>query len=72
MKHIVSVLALVLAPAVLAAPLQSQSAQPAPQTNNDSARSPSSKATSHDRHMRKHRAGNHHHRPRVTAKSHNS
>ena len=72
MKQIVSVLVLVLAPAVSGAPRQTTPAEPVPQANSDSARSTSSKATSHDRHVRKHRAGNHHHRPRTTAKSHNS
>jgi len=71
MNHIVGVLVLVLAPAVFAAPRQTTLAEPAPLASNDSARSPSSKATSHARHVRKHRAGNHHHRPRTTAKSHN-
>ncbi len=72
MKQIVSVLALALMPAVFAAPWQAAPAEPVPQANSDSARSTSSKATSHDRHVRKHRTGNHHHRPRVTVKSHKS
>jgi Ni/Co efflux regulator RcnB len=72
MKHIVSILVLVLAPVVFAAPMQTASAERVPQTSSDSARSSPSKATSHDRHVRKHRAGNHHHRPRMAAKSHNS
>jgi Ni/Co efflux regulator RcnB len=72
MKHIVIALVLVLAPAVFAAPMQTASAEPAPQTSSDSARSTSGKATSHDRHVRKRRAGNHHHRPRLTAKNHHS
>jgi hypothetical protein len=72
MKHIVGVLVLVLAPAVFAAPSQTTSAEPAPQASNDSPRSPSSKTTSHARHVRRHRDGSHHRRPRTTAKSHNS
>jgi len=56
-----------------AAPWQTTPAEPDPQANSEGARSASSKATSHDRHVRKHRAGNRHHRPRTTAKkSHNS
>lgn len=72
MKHIVSVLVLVLAPVVFAAPVQTASPEPVPQANSGSARSTSNKAVSHDRHVHKHRAGNHHRRPRVTAKGHNS
>ena len=72
MKHIVSVLVLVLTPAVFAAPMQTAPAEPAPQASSDSARSTSGKVSSHDRHVRKHRTGNHHHRPRLTAKNHNS
>ena len=72
MKHIVTVLVLGLAPAVFAAPMQTASAGPVPQASSDSGRSTSGKASSHDRHVRKHRAGNHHHRPRLTAKNHNS
>jgi hypothetical protein len=68
-KRIASVLVLVLTPAVFGERMQTASAQPAPQANSDGARSASSKATSHDRHVRKHRAGNHHRRPRVTAKN---
>jgi hypothetical protein len=72
MKQIVIVLLLVPAPAVSGAPRQTTPAEPVPQANSDSARSTSSKATSHDRHVRRHRAGNHHHHARATAKSHNS
>jgi FlaG/FlaF family flagellin (archaellin) len=71
MKHIVGVLVLVAVSAVFAAPRQTTSAEPTPQTNNDSAHSSAGKATSHARHVRKHRGGNHHHRPRTTAKNHN-
>ena len=71
MKQIVVILALILAPAVFASP-QTASADPAPQANRDGAHSISGKAASHNRHLRKHRVGNQHHRPRVTAKSHNS
>jgi len=63
MKHIVGVLVLVVALAVLAVPRQTASPEPAPQASNDSPRSPSTKATSHARHVSKHRAGNHHRRP---------
>ena len=71
MKEIV--LMFVLALAVFAAPRQTAAAaHPASQASNDSARSPSSKATSHDRHVHRHRSGNHHHRHRTTARSHNS
>jgi hypothetical protein len=72
MKHIVGLLVLVLAPAVFAARSQTTSAEPAPQASNDSPRSPSTKTTSHARHVRRHRDGSHHRRPRTTAKSHNS
>jgi hypothetical protein len=71
MKQIFSVVVLVLAPAVFGAPRQTPPLEPAPQASNDSARSTSSKATSHDRHMRRHRASSHHHRHRTTAKSYN-
>ena len=72
MKRLVSILVLVLAPGVFAARVQAASPEPAPQANRGSAHSTSSKATSHNRHLSKHRASNQHHRPRVTAKSHNS
>jgi len=72
MKHIVNVLVLFLAPAVFSAPMQAASAEPAAQTNRDRAHSTSSNATSHNRHVHKHRAGNQHHRPRLTEKNHNS
>jgi len=72
MNRFVSVLVLFLAPTVFAASMQATPAEPAPQASNDSARSPSGRATSHDRHARKHRASNHHRRPRTTAKSHMS
>jgi hypothetical protein len=71
MRKMVSVLVFVLAPAVFAAPRQSVPAEPTSQASNDGPRSTSNRATSHDRHVRKHRAGNHHHRHRTTAKSHN-
>jgi hypothetical protein len=72
MKQIVGIFALILAPAVFAAPRQEPPADPAPQASNQAAGSTSSKATSHDRHTRKHRASSHHHRHRTTAKSHTS
>jgi hypothetical protein len=72
MKRFVSLLVLFLAPTVFAASMQATPAEPGPQASNDSARSPSGRATSHDRHARKHRAGNHHRRPRTTAKGHMS
>jgi hypothetical protein len=72
MKQIVAIFALILAPAVFAAQSQEPSADSAPQASNHSAGSTSSKATSHDRHARKHHASGHHHRHRSTAKSHNS
>jgi hypothetical protein len=71
MKQIAIILALSLAPAVLAAPRQTPESPAAPATNY-APRSSSSRATSHDRHARKHRASNHHHRRRTTAKNHNS
>ena len=70
MKDILSILVLAAAPAVFAAAVQSPDRTDAPQTTRDSARSQSSRSTSHDRHMRKHRTTNHHHRPRTTAKGH--
>jgi hypothetical protein len=72
MKQLFSVFVLVMAPAVFAAPAQTAPTEAAPQANIDARRSPSGKATSHDRHMRKHRAGNHLHRRRTTAKNHSS
>jgi hypothetical protein len=72
MKYVFCLWALALAPALFAAPVQAPTAEPAAQASTDNPRSPSGKATSHDRHMRKHRNGNHHHRPRTTAKNHNS
>jgi hypothetical protein len=71
MKFLLSSLTLLLAPTLFAAPIQSTAPEPTPQTSIDTPRSPSGKATSHDRHMRKHRVGNHHHRRRTTAKNHN-
>ena len=70
MKHSVSVLVLIMAPAVFAAPKQAAPAEAVPQASNDSARSTAGKASSHAR-PRKHRDGNHHRRPRTTAKKHN-
>jgi hypothetical protein len=70
MNHILSILVLAAAPAVLAAAVQSPDRTDTPQTTSDSARSQSGRSTSHDRHMRKHRTANHHHRPRTTAKGH--
>jgi hypothetical protein len=72
MKQIVATFVLILAPAVFAGQSQEPPADPAPQANNHSAGSTSSKATSHDRHARKHHASGHHHRHRTMAKSHNS
>jgi Ni/Co efflux regulator RcnB len=71
MKQMASILVLALAPALFAAPRQAAQ-DPATQAGSDSPSSPSSRATSHDRHARKHRAGNHHHRRHTTAKSHSS
>jgi hypothetical protein len=62
---------LFMAPAVCAAPKQAAPAETVPQASNDSARSTAGKATSHARPARKHRDGNHHRRPRTTAKKHN-
>jgi len=72
MKQIASVLILALAPVVLAAPRQTPAADPAPQASNDSPRSSSSRATSHDRHARKHRASSHRRHHHTAAKTHNS
>jgi Ni/Co efflux regulator RcnB len=72
MKEIVAIFALILAPAVFAAQSQEPAADPAPQASSHNAGSTSSKATSHDRHARKHHASGHHHRHRSTTKSHNS
>jgi hypothetical protein len=47
------------------------SASSAPQANN-TVHSRSGRATSHERHARKHHASNRHHRHRTTAKTHNS
>jgi hypothetical protein len=72
MKQIVAISALILAPAVFAAQSQEPAAEAAPQSSSQSSGSTSGKATSHDRHARKHRASGHHHRHRSTAKNHNS
>jgi hypothetical protein len=73
MKQFASILVLTLAPAVFAAPRQTTPENPAPLTSNDDTpRSSSGRATSHDRHARKHRTSNHHHRRHTTARSHNS
>ena len=61
MNHILSILVLAAAPAVLAAAVQSPDRTDTSQTTSDSARSQSGRSTSHDRHMRKHRTTNHHH-----------
>jgi hypothetical protein len=71
MKHSVHVLVLVIAPAVFAADKQAAPAETVPQASSDSARSTAGKATSHARPVRSHRGGNHHRRPRTTAKKHN-
>ena len=71
MKQIVAIFALILAPAVFAAQGQEPPADPTPQTSSHSAGSTSSKATSHDRHARRHHLNGHHHRHR-TAKNHTS
>jgi hypothetical protein len=70
MKHNVCILVLCMAPAVFAAPKQAAPAELVPQASNDSARSTAGKAASHGRPVRKHRDGNHHRRPRTTAKKH--
>ena len=72
MKYVFYLWAFALVPAQLAASVQTPPTEPASQANADNLRSSSGKATSHDRHMRKHRTGNHHHRPRTTAKNHTS
>jgi hypothetical protein len=72
MKQIAAIFALILGPTVFAAQSQERAVEPAPQASNHNAGSTSSKATSHDRHARKHRASGHHHRHRTTTKSHNS
>ena len=72
MKYVFCLWAFALAPAQIGAAVQAPAAEPAVQANVDNPRSPSEKATSHDRHMRKLRTGNHHRRPRTTAKNHNS
>jgi len=71
MKQMVTVLLLILAPVVFAAPRQSAPAEPASQASTDSAHPNSNRATSHHRHARKHRTGGQHHRRRTTAKSTN-
>jgi hypothetical protein len=70
MNHILSILVLAAAPALLAAAVQSPSRPDTAQTTGDTTRSQPSRSTSHDRHMRKHRTTNHHRRPRTTAKGH--
>jgi len=72
MKQIVSILALVLAPAIFAGPRQELASDAPSQAGNHGNDSTSSKATSHDRHTRKRSARNHHHRHRTTAKNHTS
>ena len=68
MKQIVSIAACLLALTLSAAP-RSLSAEAIVQANTHSS---SGRATSHDRHTRKHHTSNRHHRHRTTAKSHNS
>jgi hypothetical protein len=72
MKQIVGIFALVLAPSIFGGPRQEPPADPLPLASSHDAGSTSSKATSHDRHMRKHRASSHHHRRHTTAKNHTS
>ena len=71
MKQMVSVLLLILAPVVFAAPKQNVPAEPGSQASTDNARPNSNRATSHRRHARRHRTGGQHHRRRTTAKSTN-
>jgi hypothetical protein len=70
MKQIVTFAALMLGLMLFGAPKISPAAV-APQATNHT-HSHSGRATSNDRHARKHRASNHHHRHRTTAKSHSS
>jgi hypothetical protein len=72
MKHIVSILLLSAAPALFAQPVQTPSSDPVPQAGDNTPRSSSNAATSHDRHEHKHRSGHHQRRHHATAKSHNS
>ena len=67
MKFILIVLVLAAAPAVLGAAVQAPDQGNTPQSTSDP-RSASDRSTSHDRHMRKHRATSHRHRHRATAK----
>jgi hypothetical protein len=71
MKHrIAIVLLLVAAPVFFATAAQSDpSKEAAPQVSHENLSSNSNRATSHDRHMRKHRSGSHRHRPRTTSKT---
>src|ERR1700756_2456151 len=60
-KKSLSFLLLMLAPAILAAPLQSTPpGEPPTQTGDTNVHPQTNQATSHDRHMRRHRAGSHH------------
>jgi hypothetical protein len=69
MKLLLSLMFLILA-SNAAASRQATSRDPAPQVSNDDTASASGKSTRHDRHMRKHRANNRHHRPRTTNHHH--
>jgi Ni/Co efflux regulator RcnB len=69
-KKSLSLLLLIATPAIFAAPMQSTSpAEPSAQTGDNNRRPQSNQATSHDRHMRKHRAGSHHKRHHTTSKT---
>jgi hypothetical protein len=69
MKQILGLFLLVATPAFLAATVvQSPERTDTTQTTTDGVRSQSGRSTSHDRHPRKHRSANHHHRRHTTAK----
>jgi len=70
MKETLALLALAVTPMLLAGERQSSPpAEPARQASSDAGRTSAARATSHDRHTRKHRSGSHHRRHRTTAKS---
>jgi Ni/Co efflux regulator RcnB len=69
-RRIAMVLALATAPVFFAAAAQSDSSkEAAPQASHENLSSNTNRATSHDRHMRKHRSGSRRHRPRTASKT---
>jgi len=69
MKPILCVLVLAATPAALSAAIQAPERGETLESAGDSARSQSSRLTSHDRHTRRHRRTSQHHRRRTPAKA---